>query len=172
MWEVIFYFIIVFPLGYRNYLKNKNYSLSAKLMNLIVSFLLSIYFASELRRQVWELIENGTSIFLLHSEIGIPQWFHVLSSVIYFLVCFHCSALAISLGIKKNYTRQLLIKSIPIIGILLIINSAILFMKEDSSMVGRFMYSCIISIIFWVPIFLSLVFVLRSRPMKEMYAEK
>jgi hypothetical protein len=172
MWEVIFYLIAIFPVAYNNYLRNENYKLSTRIINFSISFILLIYFASEFRKDLWDLIENGTSCFVLQSDIGISEWFHVVVSILYFLMCFYIAVLSIQLGIKKARARNLLQKSIPYVGILLVNYDAMFFMKTDTSLIGRFFYSCLIVSLAWLPILILLSFLLRTNSMKEMYAEK
>jgi len=169
MWEVIFYFIIVLPIGYKKYLTEENYNLSSKITNFMISFALFIFFASEFRRLIWELVDNGTSIFVMQSEIGIPHWYYISSSILYFLICFYCSALSINLGMKKEKTRKILINTIPVMSFILVSNSAILFMKANSSMIGKFFYSCFLASLMWLPILIVLYLLLKGRWMKELY---
>jgi len=169
MFELIIFLVIVLPVAFKRYLLRSEYKVYTRWGNLVISFLLFTYFFSEFRLQIWHVYKNGfDSLFSKYFSENISYVYQETVIIIYLLLCFFMSGLALNLGFKIKKSRRLFIIMLPIIWIILVNYYFIYytFFTEDYS--NKLLTFILIGIVFLIPI-VALYLFYNHRSMKSLF---
>jgi hypothetical protein len=122
VYELIVFSALVLIWGVNNYLKKIDLPLWVKITYLIITFLLFEYYFGSFRITLWDLYRNGFEVF--HSTAGVYAFnknIDLSISILFFLVSFFVSGLALNIAVKAK-SRKLLLWSTPIIIIVTILD--------------------------------------------------
>jgi hypothetical protein len=109
-------FVLVF--GIKNYLSNKEISLTLKISHLLITFLIFQYYFIDFRNMLWELLQHNESVFYSKENFAKnTNHFDFITSILYFLNCAFVSGLTLNIAMKAR-SRKLLLFSSPIIVII------------------------------------------------------
>ena len=159
MFEIIIFLVIVLPVAFKRYLVKSEYKAWVRWGNLIISFLLFMYFFAEFRIQIWDVYKNGfENLFSKYLFENMSHAYQKTVIIIYLIICLYMSGLTLNLGFKIKKSRKLFIISLPIIWIILINYYYIYytFSMEDYSSV--FLTFLLIGIVFLIPVVLLYLF--------------
>jgi hypothetical protein len=112
-YAAIIYIIFVLVFGIKNYLLNREISLSIKISHLLLTFLIFQYYFIDFRKLLWEILEHSTS----YTKENISRYkfqFDFITSIIYFFNCAFVSGLTLNMAMKAK-SRKLFLYSSPII---------------------------------------------------------
>jgi len=170
MYEILIFVIIVVPYALKSYLKNTEYSISARYANIIISFILFIFLFSEFRQQLWDFYKNGINSFYKFEQINTSEnLYYLISSILYFTLCFYLGSLSLALGVRKFNSRKLLIKSLFFIWIILTNYLIVLYKSKyvvNKNIMLVFYSGLIIGIII-----LLLLYIYSRKSMKILFKE-
>jgi hypothetical protein len=118
-------FILLFvPVVKQEYNKDPGYNKSAKIFNLIISFLLLFLFSNQTKRELmwaFDEINIAEKVFI---EYGILSPFlNALSWVLFVIFSFYLTILIIQIALRKEKSRLIFLKVLPIYCVLYSINS-------------------------------------------------
>jgi hypothetical protein len=122
VYELIVFSALVIIWGVNNYLKTIDLPLWVKITFLIVTFLLFEYYFGSFRHTLWDLYRNGFEVF--HSTAGgyaFNRDIDLLISILFFLMSFFVSGLALNIAVKAK-SRKLLLWTTPVILIVTILD--------------------------------------------------
>jgi len=122
VYELIVFTALVIMWGVKNYLKKVDLPLWVKITYLVVTFLLFEYYFGSFRHTLWDLYRNGFEVFLSATgEYVFNRNVDLLISILFFLVSFFVSGLALNIAVKAK-SRKLLLWTTPIIIIVTILD--------------------------------------------------
>jgi hypothetical protein len=173
MYDIIIFFIIVFPYAIRNYLRNSEYTPFARFSNFIISAILFVCFFEEFRIQIWDIYKNGfNNFYTIKITMPFSKVYYIITKISYFLLCFYLAGLSISLGLKKERSRKLFLSTMPVIWIR-ITNYFFQFyiMKTNEFISNKFIVVLVIGFMIGV-LLLILYLIFSSKSIKLLFTKK
>jgi hypothetical protein len=121
MYDIILFSIFILPFTIKKFKNTTKNNYLPLIINFIIVFLLFIYFFEEFRTQLWIIYENGFNSFFDSSDsLPFSKVYYNIIRILFFLLCFYISGLTLNLGLLKERSRKLFLKTILPIWIILV----------------------------------------------------
>lgn len=130
---ILLFVTLVIPFALKEYQKDRGKNTSAKVINIMVSFILFYHFANSLKAE-FSMILSDPTIFqaMLQNNIGfLTPLLSTFSWFIYLILSFVLLGIVVLLALRKDKSRVLFLKIIPVIFIFKSIHLYKYFMNKS-----------------------------------------
>ncbi len=153
---LIIYIILILPVIYKTYNKDKGKFIGFKVINIIITFLIITYFTDSFKENFFWLKENSSSISeVLYIQVGVVgPIINLIGYFVYIFLSFFMTIIMILLAIRNRWAHKVFIFLIPFVWV-----SQVLFFnfKFYEKLQSKFSMAIDIKLIIYIALILAVV---------------
>ena len=166
---VILYVFFVVISANKNYLNNKNVSIFPKIVNIIITFFIYVFFFSELRSIFVEVISgNFFPERIKYTLLLFKMYYVLLSYYAYFIICLFMCVISINFARgqergRKNYFKLIFV-IIVVVSNFFILTAYNMFGPDAVNYIGILLIASVVFVIFYL-----LLIIYKSKFMDKIF---
>lgn len=138
--------------------------------NIFFSFILFILFFDYFKTQLWSFFANGFDTFVFDEQsTQVSNNFQIFISLLFFLNSFFVTGLSISLLLRRDFGRVLLLKTLPVIWLITSSYLSIIVLIYNIKPEVKPIISILIISLFFASIFVPMYYIYGGKTFKKLF---